>query len=188
MTNPSEKPIAVAVGSVGGAKRRGRPSSNSRKATVAKPQSTVSERELIEALADCLAVGLEAYFQYLAKVSPNDREDLAMTAEEANAIVTPLGKLIERHASASAAGLVAGSKDWIVAVAAIMSYTDRAAPILRRNADMRRVERSQKSQPSKPRKETPNVNGIRPNQEEAFVPAVGVVGGAYGLGPQHVQD
>lgn len=187
MSSP-EKPIPVVVGSVGGGKRRGRPASTPRKATVSKPQSTVSERELIDALADCLAVGLEAYFQYLAKVAPSDRDDLAMTTEEANAIVTPLGKLIERHASASAAGLVAGSKDWIVAVAAIMSYTDRAAPILKRNADLRRVERSsQKSQQAKPSKAVTN-GSVRSNQEEAVSVGIGAVGAAYGLGPQHVQD
>ena len=185
MTSP-EKPTPVVVSAGAAGRKRGRPASNTPRKAAVKSTSTVSEKELIEALADCLAVGLEAYFQYLAKVSPNDREDLAMTVEEANAIVTPLGKLIERHASASAAGFVAGSKDWIVAVAAIMSYTDRAAPILRRNAEMRRVERQEAQRANKPKLAKESRNGsVRTDQAEA--PLIGAVG-AYGLGPQHVQD
>lgn len=183
MSAPMEKPrVVVASGAAA------RKTSTGRK-TTAKATNTVSEKELIEALADCLAVGLEAYFQYLAKVNANDREELAMTPEEASAIVTPLGKLIERHASSQAAGLVAGSKDWIVAVAAIMSYTDRAAPILRRNAEMRRAEQGQRIKDRQ--KGQSNVNGVRTDSSK--VPAgpisvVGIPGGGYGLGSQQTVD
>lgn len=180
MTSPDSKPIAVAVGSRGGSARKTTP----RKAT--PKAAAVSEKELVEALADCLAVGLAAYFQYLAKVDPRDRAALEMTDDEATAIVTPLGKLIEKHASAQAAGFVAGSKDWIVAIAAIMAYTDRAIPILQRNAETRRVERQQRTNQARQQSERVKTNGNLRSVEEPAT--VGVPGAGYGLGVQHTID
>lgn len=183
MSSP-EKPRVVVTGSAGAARK----GSTARKPSV-KSSSSVSEKELIEALADCIAVGLEAYFQYIARMNALDREELAMTSEEASAIATPVAKLIERHASSSAAGFVAGSKDWIVAVAAIMAYTDRAAPIIRRNAEARKAEQGQRIK-ERQQKGSPNVNGIRPNPQEASAPVsvVGIPGAGYGLGSQQTID
>jgi hypothetical protein len=147
----------------------------------APAKNSVSEKELTDALADVLGVGLMAYFQYIARVDANDRDALDLTDDEADAIAKPIAKLINRHASSNAAGVVAGSRDWVVAVAAIMAYTDRAAPILKRNREAREVETRQRAMKGKA------TNG---SVQQASQPQPNPVGAPveYGIGAQNLTD
>lgn len=158
-------------------------SAGATKRTAAKKTTakSVSEKELTDALADVLGVGLMAYFQYIARVDARDRDALDLTDDEADAIAKPLAKLINRHASADAAGVVAGSRDWVVAVAAIMAYTDRAAPILKRNREVREIETRQRAQKGRV------ANGsVQPTSQPQQGPIGTPVG--YGIGAQNFAD
>lgn len=181
-----EPVINVAAGgsSTGSAPRRGRPTATRGKAanSVKKAKPAVSDKELVDALSTGLSVGLMAYFQFVARVPKNEREELDPTTEEADAFCTPIAKLINRQSFGGAATAIAGGADWMVAVAAAMSYADRAAPVLRRR---RVVRASQPTPPQRERTEVNNGNVRQAPQETAFAgtPPIG-----YGLGPQHTQD
>lgn len=174
MTSPKPTVTSVRPAASAGAAKR----TSARKGAV---KSSVSEKELTDAMADVLGVGLMAYFQYIARVDAQDRDALDLTDDEADAIAKPIAKLINRHASSNAAGILAGSRDWVVAVAAIMAYTDRAAPILRRNRESRAVERQKAQQKGR----TTNGSVSAPSQPQSS--PVGVPVG-YGIGPQNLTD
>lgn len=188
MTSPDgSQPISVATVSAASGPKRGRPTKaqTPRSSTVKKAAVNVSERELAEAMADILSVGMLAYFTFIVKVGANDRDALDVTNEEAEAFVKPIARLVSRSASRNTAGAIAGSKDWVVAAAACMAYADRAGPILARNRDRRHAESRVKTS-QKGTKTNGRIRATAPEERPGGIP-VGAPGG-YGIGAQATFD
>lgn len=176
--------VAAGTSATSGGPRRGRPPQGKAASAVKKAKPTVTDKELVDALSMGLSVALMGYFQFIARIPAEARNELDPTTEEADAFVTPIAKLINRQSMSGAATAIAGGADWMVAAAAAMSYVDRAGPVLRRY----RTVKSPPTPTPQPRRENTNGNVRSAHAETPSSVAPGFPGVAYGIGPQATQD
>lgn len=149
----------------------------------------MSDKELSGALAEIL-IGLTVLIgTQVAKGTDCDPEDVEMTDGEAAAITRPILRILERTSGTRYAHHIIEGKDWLVAVAAIISYTDRLSPVIQRKRYVRASTRPARQQKPNPRQKKAEFNGNPVRSDTPTEPrtewTAGVPGG-YGIGPQNL--